>query len=174
MMQSRKIALCGLLVAAAVVIMILAGAIGIGTYAGPVLAMVILFPVLEEYGSKTAILSYLSTAVLGLLLIPEAEQAAVYAAFGWYPVLRPHLVRIPSRLFRIAAKVALCSCIILLLYGVVLKVLGLTADLAQAAPLFLAVLLVLANITFLIADLALGRLTVLWHRRFRKQFFRSL
>ena len=172
-MQSRKIALCGLLVATAVVIMILAGAIGIGTYAGPVLAMVILLPVLEEYGSKTAILSYLSTAVLGLLLIPEAEQAAVYAAFGWYPVLRPHLVRIPSRLFRIAAKVV-CSCIILLLYGVVLKVLGLTADLAQAAPLFLAVLLVLANITFLIADLALDRLTVLWHRRFRKQFFRSL
>ena len=49
-MDSRKISLCGLLTALAVVSMILAAAIGIGTFAGPVLAMVVLLPILEEYG----------------------------------------------------------------------------------------------------------------------------
>ena len=50
-MKSRQMALCGLLCALAVVVMILAGSIGIGTFAGPVLAMAVLLPVLEEFGS---------------------------------------------------------------------------------------------------------------------------
>ena len=45
-MKSRQMALCGLLCALAVVVMILAGSIGIGTFAGPVLAMAVLLPVL--------------------------------------------------------------------------------------------------------------------------------
>ena len=49
-MKSKQMALCGLLTALAVVVMILAGAMGIGTFAGPVLAMAALLPVLEEYG----------------------------------------------------------------------------------------------------------------------------
>ena len=38
-MKSRQMALCGLLTALAVVCMVLAGAMGIGTYLGPMLAM---------------------------------------------------------------------------------------------------------------------------------------
>ena len=57
-MKSKQMALCGLLTALAVVVMILAGAIGIGTFAGPVLAMAALLPVLEEYGSKAAAAAY--------------------------------------------------------------------------------------------------------------------
>ena len=56
-MKSRQMALCGLLTALAVVLMILAGAVGIGTFAGPVLAMAALLPVLEEYGPKAAALT---------------------------------------------------------------------------------------------------------------------
>ena len=98
MMKSKQMALCGLLTALAVVLMILAGAMGIGTFAGPVLAMAALLPVLEEYGPKAAAITYAAAAILGLLLVPETELAMVYAAFGWYPILRPRLDRLlPSR-----------------------------------------------------------------------------
>lgn len=171
-MDSRKISLCGLLTALAVVSMILAAAIGIGTFAGPVLAMVVLLPILEEYGPRMAIAAYAATALLGLLLVPELELALVFAAFGWYPILRPRIARISSRLLRVLAQLAICTTVILILYGLILRLIGLTADLIDAAPLFNLVLLILANTTFLILDLALERLTFLWHKKLRKRLFR--
>ena len=171
-MKSRQMALCGLLTALAVVVMALAGAIGIGTFLGPMLAMAVLLPLLEEYGAKTALLAYVATSVLGVLIVPELELALVYGAFGWYPILRPKLNRISSRPVRAALKVTLCTAVILLLYGVLLQLLGMTADLLGIGIVWKLALLVLGIATFLLMDLALGRLTFLWRKKFRKHFFR--
>lgn len=171
-MGSRQMALCGLLTALAVVVMVLAGSIGIGTFLGPMLAMAVLLPLLEEYGGKTAFWAYVATSVLGVLIVPELELALVYAFFGWYPILRPRLNRISPRPARVVVKVALCAAVILLLYGVLLRLLGMTADLLCIGMVWKLVLLVLGIVTFLMMDLALGRLTVLWRKKFRKRFFR--
>lgn len=171
-MKSKQMALCGLLTALAVVFMILASAIGIGTFAGPLLAMIALLPLLEEYGSKTALAAYAAAAVLGFLIAPELELSLVFAAFGWYPVLRPKLNRIASRPVRLLLKIVICVAVILLLYGVLLNLLGMTADLENAALLLNLFLLVLGAFTFLMMDLALERATFLWHKKFRKRFFR--
>ena len=171
-MKSKQIALCGLLTALAVVCMVLASAIGIGTFAGPLLAMIALLPLLEEYGPKTALAAYVAAAILGFLIAPELELSLVYAAFGWYPVLRPRLNRLASRPARLLLKTVICVAVILLLYGVLLNLLGMTADLANAAPLLNLFLLILGVLTFLMMDLALERATFLWHKKFRKRFFR--
>ena len=171
-MKSKQMALCGLLTALAVVCMILASAIGIGTFAGPLLAMIALLPLLEEYGPKTALAAYVAAAILGFLIAPELELSLVYAAFGWYPVLRPRLNRLASRPARLLLKTVICVAVILLLYGVLLNLLGMTADLANAAPLLNLFLLILGVLTFLMMDLALERATFLWHKKFRKRFFR--
>ena len=81
-MSARKMALCGLLTALAVVVMLLTGALGLGTFTGPVLAMAVLLPVYEECGGKTALTAYGAAAILGILLVPDVELAWVYAAFG--------------------------------------------------------------------------------------------
>jgi hypothetical protein len=171
-MKSRQMALCGLLTALAVVFMVLASIIGIGTFAGPLLAMIALLPLLEEYGSKTALAAYAAAAILGFLIAPELELSLVFAAFGWYPVLRPKLNRLTFRPVRLLIKVVICIAVILMLYGVLLDLLGMTADLANAAPLLNLFLLILGVFTFLLMDLALERATFLWRKKFRKQFFR--
>ena len=171
-MKSKQMALCGLLTALAVVFMVLASVIGIGTFAGPLLAMIALLPLLEEYGSKTALAAYAAAAILGFLIAPELELSLVFAAFGWYPVLRPKLNRLTSRPVRLLIKVVICIAVILMLYGVLLDLLGMTADLANAAPLLNLFLLILGVFTFLLMDLALERATFLWRKKFRKQFFR--
>ena len=171
-MRSRRLALSGLLCALAVVVMILASAIGIGTFAGPVLAMAVLLPVREEFGTKAAAAVYAVTAVLGFLLVSEAELAFVYAAFGWYPIIQPRLNRIPMRVVRWACKLVLCTGVILTLYGVLLRVLGMSADLTGSAPVWNLLLVILGNVTFLLFDLALMRLSTLWSRKLRKRFFR--
>ena len=171
-MKSKQMALCGLLTALAVVVMILAGAIGIGTFAGPVLAMAALLPVLEEYGPVAAAPAYAAAAHLAQQQEPAPALALEFAAIRWYPILRPRIARIPSRFLRLVLKIGICTAVILALYGVLLRFLGLTADLMDAAPLFNLVLLVLGNVTFLLLDLALERLSALWRRKLRKRFFR--
>ena len=172
-MKSKQMALCGLLCATAVVVMVLASTIGIGTFIGPMLAMAMLLPVLEEYGSKSMAVAYAVTAVLAFLLVPEVEQAAVFTAFGWYPILRPKLnYYIPDFILQLILKAALGGGTILLLYGVILRALGMTADLQEAAKAFNILLLVLGVVTFITMDVALEYLTILWHEKFRKKLFK--
>lgn len=170
-MNSRSMALCGVLSALALVILLLGGAIGIGTFAAPVLAMAALLPVLEECGAKAAGTAYAAVAILALLLVPDWELAMVYAGFGWYPVLRPRIAEISSRVMRIAVRLAVCNIVILVLYGALLRLMGLTADLDGAPQVMNIALLVLGNAVFLLLDPVLTRLTNLWHRKLRKHFF---
>ena len=171
-MKSEQIALCGLLCALAVTMLLLGGILGVGMFAGPILAMAVLLPILEEYGAKTAAAAWGAAAILALLLVPDREIALVFAAFGWYPLLRPRLNHIPSRPVRFLLKLAVCNTVIVVLYGLILRLMGLTADLLDASRWMNLLLLLIANITFLVMDRALERLTLLWHRKLRKRFFR--
>ena len=171
-MSSRQMALCGVLSALAVVVLLLGGVIGVGTFAAPVLAMAVLLPVLEECGPRAAGTAYAAVTLLALMLVPDRELALVYAGFGWYPLLRPRIARIPSRPLRLAVRLAVCNGVIFVLYGLLLRLLGLTADLAEMSPVMNAALLALGNAVFLLLDVVLARLTNLWRRKLRKRFFR--
>lgn len=171
MMNSRQMAMCGLLSALAAAVLLLGGAMGLGTFAAPVLAMAALLPVLEECGPRAAGTAYAAVSILALLLVPDRELALVYAGFGWYPILRPRVARIPSRLLRLAVKLVVCNAVIAVLYGLFLRLLGLTADLADASRLLSMALLVMGNLVFLLLDPVLARLTNLWRRKLRRRFF---
>lgn len=172
-MKSREIALCGMMNALAVVLLSLGGLVPIATYCAPLLAMAVLLPVQEEYGNKLAITAWVSVSLLALMLTPDRETALVYVFFGWYPVVRPRIAALPSRLVRLAVRLIIANAAILLLYGAVLRLMGLTADLLEETFLLNAALLAMGNVVFLLLDLALARLTVLWHRKWRKYFFQT-
>ncbi len=170
-MKSRSIALRGVLTALAVVFLMLGGVIPIAVLCAPILAMLVLLPVLEELGPRAAWTAYAATAILALLLTADGETSLVYLFFGWYPILRSRIAALPSRALRFLVRVAVCNAAILLLYGVVLRLLGLTADLLEAAWFFNALLLLMGNATFLLVDLVLGRYSALWRRKLRYRFF---
>ena len=173
-MKSKQIALCGLLCALAVTMLLLGGILGVGMFAGPILAMAVLLPILEEYGGKTAAAAYSAAAILALLLVPDRETALVYVCFGWYPILRPRIAALPSLSARIGCRLAVYALAVSALYGVVVRLFGLTAVLEELGGAMLtAVLAVLGFAVFLLLDLALGRLTVLWHRKLRRRFLRT-
>jgi len=170
--SSRKIALCGLMAALGVVFL-MAGIIPLSTYCCPVLAMLALLPVLYEYGSRAALSVYLVTALLALLLVPELEVALLYAFLGYYPVLRPILNALPGKIFPFLCKLAVFNAAIFVAYMLILFIFRLSyvvADLEGASGAFLAILLLLANVTFLLFDVALGRLRNLYFSKLRKLF----
>ena len=170
-MRSRIVALGGLLVALAVVIMLLGGAIGIGTYAAPVLALAVLLPLQEEYGAKVSLPAWVAVSVISLLLNPDMESALVYAAFGWYPTVQPHLNRLPGKLLPLLAKLGIYAAVILVLYQLLLRFLGLTADLLEATRMFNLILFCVGLLVFLLTDRMLDLFRRIWHTRFRHRFF---
>ena len=158
-MRARALALCGVLTALAAVLLCLGGILPGMVFCAPILAMSVLLPVLEELGPKAAGTTYAAAALSGLLLSPNRETAFVYLFFGWYPILRPKIAALPSRLVRLLARLAVCNAAALLLYGLILRIMGLTEELLGAAWYFNAALLAMGNIAFLLTDSTLARLT---------------
>ena len=174
-MKSRQIALCGVLSALAVVILLAGGLVPIATFCAPLIAMGVLLPVLPECGAAAAGVAWAAVSLLALLLVPDREMALVYVCFGWYPILRPHLAAIRSKILRLAARLAVCDLTIALLYGVLIRLLGVSeaaSELAGASPLLTAALLLGGNLVFFCMDLVLARLTLLWQRTLRRRLFR--
>lgn len=172
--QSRKVALCGVLCGLAVVFLLLGGLFFLAVYCAPLLAMAVLLPVLEEYGPGTAGAAYGAVAILALLLVPDRETALVYVFFGWYPLLRPRIAALPSLPVRLVCRLGVCGLSMFLLYGVTIRLLGLTAVTEELGGGWLtAALAAMGCAVFLLLDLALGRLTVLWRRKLRRRFFRK-
>lgn len=175
--ESQKIALCGVLGALSVVLLLLGAALQVGTYAAPMLASFLLVPVLEEYGSRYALLLYAATAILAVLVVPETELALFYAlVIGYYPVLRYTLRKVKPTLLRWAIKFVVFNGATVLVYLLLFALLGpavwqeLTAD----GTGMLAALLALGNLSFFLCDRALGAVTRYYRlvlRRRLKRFF---
>ena len=81
--KSRRMALCGIMVALAIVIMLMGGVIPLATFCCPVLASLTLIPVLMESGKKWTLMAYAATAALGLMLSPDKESALLFAFLGY-------------------------------------------------------------------------------------------
>ena len=169
-MRARPLALCGLLSALAAALLILGGVLPGMVFCAPILAMGVLLPVLEEWGPKAAGTSYAAVSILALLLPANRETAFVYLFFGWYPILRPKIAALPSRPLRVLARLAVCSAAAVLLYGLALRLMGLTEEIA--AWYVNALLLAAGNVVFLLTDSTLARLTNIWHWKLKKHLYR--
>lgn len=175
--ESQKIALCGVLGALSVVLLLLGAALQIGTYAAPMLASFLLVPVLEEYGPRYALLLYAATAILAVLVVPETELALFYAlVIGYYPVLRYTLRKIKPTLLRWAIKFVVFNTATVLVCLLLFALLGpaIWQELTADGTGMLVVLLALGNLSFFLCDRALGAVTRYYRlvlRRRLKHFF---
>ena len=102
--RTTVLALCGVLAALAVALLFLGGTLPFATIACPVLASLVLIPVYAENGAKWGFLWYVTTALLGVLLTPDKETAVLFVFFGYYPMLKRFLERLPGRTLTWIAK----------------------------------------------------------------------
>lgn len=166
--NSYAAALGGVLGALAVVVMSMGALIPFATFCCPILAMLMEVPVLESCGRKMAWAWFGAVAILSCLLCPDPEAAAVFAALGFYPILRRDLNRIPLKLLRLLAKLALFNLAVLAMYSVLIWVLHLEAvaqSILEEAPWVNLLTLLLANVSFLLLDRVLDRFSGVFHKR---------
>ena len=153
--QASAIALGGVMAALAVVFLCLT-VIPVATFVSPALCMLLLRIVARQCGRRIGWAWYGAVAILGVLLAPDKEAAAVFVFLGYYPLLKPVFDRWkPSWLW----KGLYFNAAIAVLYTLLLKVFGmdqLAQDYAELGSALTAVMMVLANITFFMLDRLLG------------------
>ncbi len=175
---TRRMAMCAILCALSVV------ALGIGTLleimdlSAACAASVVVLLILLTYGPRYALLSYAVTGVLGIILMPQSLAVWTYVGLmGYYPIIRGRLERLPRvlawviKLLLFAAVMAACLLIVhfLLLGGegsLMDSLCALTGE-ADSRALMVWAVLGLSLFTFVIFDILLGRLILLY--RFRWQ-----
>ena len=143
--ESQKIALCGVLSALSVVVLLVGNVLQIGTYAAPMLASFLLIPVLEDYGKKYALLLYAVVSLLSLFLVPDKELVLFYVlVLGYYPVLRVRLNNIRRGVLRWMAKFGCFNAAVVVMYALLIVVLAppelVQEFAAEGIPMLLALL----------------------------------
>ena len=149
---ASAMALGGVLAALAIVIMGLGGMIPVATYVCPVICMLILKVVLRLCGSRVAWAWYGAVSLLGLLVGPDKEAAAVFLFLGYYPILKP---RMDQAKHPWIWKGLLFNTAILVLYWLLMHLFGmeqLTQEFSEMGTAMVLVLLALGNVTFILLD----------------------
>ena len=160
----------GVFAALAVLLMLLGGLIPIGTYAAPMLASLLLIPLLRELTTGLCVGWYVIVSILSVMLCPDRETAFVFCFLGWYPICKSRLDRL-RRIPRLAWKLLLFNAAAAALYAMLIFLFHLEAvveEWRETAPIWLILLLLLGNATFLIYDAVLGRLASAYRWRTKR------
>lgn len=178
--RARGVALGGMLTALSLVFLLLAGVLPVMQLVFPAVAGLLLVVVVLELHIKWAWGIFAAVAILGLLLCPDKNVIIFYVFFfGHYPLLKNYIERLRSRIVQWLIKIPLFNVCIVLAYLVIAKIFGvsidaksfgLPANMVRYGYLFT---LALANVAFVLYDIALSRLIVMYIYRVRKLLHRK-
>lgn len=144
------------------------------TYTIPAVAgLFIMLPVME-LDCKWAFGTYL-VSLVPVLLLAEPEAKLLYALiFGYYPILKATADRLP-RLPRLLIKLAAVNAAVALSYFVFAPVMGIdTAEFGKFGKWGVALFWAAANAVFLLYDIAVARVSVVYSVRVRPKIRRYL
>ena len=178
--STRRIAMCAVLCALAVVMLGLGAIIEVIDITAAAVASLVLLPILLCYGTRYAWLSYAVTGVLGVLLMPQSLGAWMFAGLtGFYPIVKQRLDRLP-RVLSWAVKLLLLAAVLLLYLGIFYFILlGGEGSLFDAflkgfgeedgTPLMAWAVIILSLFTYILFDLLIDRLLILYYLRWQKR-----
>ncbi len=176
--ESGRIALCGVMGAMAIVIMLMGSIIPVATFCAPLISSILMMTVAMEYGLRTALLLYVAVSLLALILLPDREMAMIFLfLLGYYPMLKVYLERIRPAVLRLLAKLAVFNGAVVAMYTTLLYIFPMQAlveEFSGTGKGFVVVLLLMGNAAFLIYDQALVGMAQLYRLKFRPRLERYL
>ena len=174
--NTMKIALCGVLGALAVTILMMGFLFPFATYVCPAMAACLLLIIVYEYGVKTGLTLYAAISCLGFMLVPDQELVFMFIfVFGLYSVIKMPLDRKLGKKTRLIAKFAYINISLIISYGILLFIFPVAALVNEfrdyGAP-FMALLVAMFWLVFFMYDKASESVLIIYIRKFRKMFFR--
>jgi len=133
-----------------------------------------------ELGNKPALCAYASAAVISVVLAPDKYAAIMFALFfGYYPVAKQKLEKIPSKVLEYACKLLLFSTsavagvfVLIFIFGATEALEGM-AEFMDVSPLLALILgnVILGSAMFICYDILLTRCYTLYINRYRHKLF---
>ena len=168
--NTRRLTVCAMLAALGVILLYIGSLIEVVDISMAVLASLLCVVAVIEYGGSWPWLIYGVTAILSIVLLPNKTPAAFYALFfGFYPILKEKLEKLPNLLswvlkelvFNIAfAAMALASFLLFFTQNNTLF----------TQPRMLIAIFVLAEVVFVLYDIAMTRLISFYIIKLRRRF----
>ena len=167
---SRRVAVCGLLTALSVVLMVISAPFGVLIYVCPLLLGGIILLIRQAYGVRYALTTFCAVSLLVLILVADLEMTAIYIGFfGWYPVAKGWLDKRGKILGRLL-KLLCFNGAVAAVYIALAAVLGM--ERLGLGGLYLSLLLLaVGNMVFLLYDLMLKRMSGPMPKGLEKLFF---
>ena len=156
--QTKLTALCGMLTALCVVILLPSSLIPVLTYVAPMLSGAVMCAVCEIAGKKYAFGVYAAAAVISMFILTDKEAALIFALFfGYYPIICDALSK-PKKAVSLILKLLIFNTSIILasvlaVYIFLVPVEEYTELGAITIPLYLA----MGNAVFFLYDYSLAR-----------------
>ncbi len=156
--KTKLTALCGLLTALSVVLMLPTFFIPIFTYVAPLFSGLVISVTQNVAGKKWGFGVYFAVGAISLILLSDKEAALTYIAFfGYYPLIKEPLERLkkPVAIFFkyliFNAATVLSALVAIYVFTVPIE------DYQSFGKLSVPILLLMANIVFVLYDLLLKR-----------------
>lgn len=171
MKTSFKVALGGAVAALGLVLMFMTALIPFGTYAFPTFAGILTVVIVIEIGYGYAVAVYAATAILSFLLVPDKEAALMYAIFfGFYPILKGLIERLPNKPAQYALKLVLFNACVIAAFFIAVNLLSIPEDSYYLFGLNMPLIfLLLGNVFFVIYDICVTRLVTVYLLKWRKK-----
>ena len=165
--NTKRLTVCAMLSALGVVMLWIGSMLEIAELSMAVIASLLCVIAVIEYGGAAPWLVYTVTGILGLVLLPNKGIAATYLVFfGYYPIVKEKLER-HSRVLRWVWKELIFHVALLVLAAVWKWLLMPTVE--MKGWIFYLALLLLAEVAFVLYDIALTRLISFYVYRLRKR-----
>lgn len=156
--KTKNTAVCGLMTALSVVLMMLTTLIPVFMYVIPIVTGIIVLFVADVSNKKWGVGVYFSTAFLSLLLITDKEAALTYVLFfGYYPLIKDIIERLPKALNWIA-KLILFNLATVGIGVISFYIFGVSGEeYNEFGKYTIPILLIMANVAFILYDFCLTR-----------------
>ena len=166
--RTRRVAVCAMLSALGVVMLYLGSMIEVVDISMAVIASLLCVFAVIEYGGAYPWLVFAVTSVISMLMLPNKTPAAMYVVFfGFYPILKEKLERKPKVISWIFKELIFNAALALM---IVLVLFVFTMGEIKVETYLVVLLAVLAELMFVLYDIALTRLISLYLFRLRKSF----
>lgn len=169
MNNTLKTALGGMCIALSTALMLMSSIIPYFTYAIPGAAALLVLFMSVECDKKWGLGVYIGTSIVTALVVPGKEAVGIYiAVFGYYPLIKPLLDKLPKWI-SIIVKIVFFTVVIVATYCVMMFVFGISTELLEETERYLLPFVaVLGIVAFMLYDRALMMIEIAYYRKWQR------
>ena len=168
--DTKKLTMCAMLSALGVILLYIGSIIDVLDISMAVLASLACIIAVIEYGKSAPWAIYGVTTVLSLILLPNKTPAVFYAVFfGFYPILKEKLEKLNKITAWVLKEVVFNVCLVLMALAAYFFI-TVGDNALLNSPIIIAGMALLAELVFVLYDVALTRLISFYIVSLRHRF----